>query len=337
MNRRQSQNKTLDDFFLSLGLCIITIGVATYVLVGSWRKSAINDSDEQSRVVETAVSGKSELSPTAKNGMRSKVRTSASPEPVAEKGQTEQPQAAAAVVGDPQIANKLAEAVARVDQNDIRGAEPLLLDVLKADPNNEKALTEIAMIKLIDEHNPTEAMGYFERAVTVNPANEGVMEELINVYKDAGRLDQGIDFLKKLSSNNPDSITLQRGVARTLVESNRFEEAIPYLRKTATASKDTESGAAYEELGDVYVEAGNLEGALDSYRESLSTYDTSSEVSVSQASQQKIMLGLKYVHALVGVGRRDEADEVLARMEQEDPHNEMVLAIRKEIRQEQGI
>ena len=334
MSPRQSQNKILDDFFLSLGLCIIAVGVATYVLVGSWRKNVGDDGEKQTRL-EVAVT-KDKAQPIVKDGMRNKMRTSGS-------GESKIPEAPAAAAAapqpgkDPQIESKLGDAVARIDRNDIRGAEPLLLEVLKMDPNNERALTEMAMIKLIDEHNPVEAIGYFERAVTVNPANETVMEELVNVYKDAGQLDQGADFLKKLSNANPDNIALERGVARTLVDLNRPEEAIPYLRRAAAASKEGASSTAYEELGDVYVEAGNLDGALDSYREALSNYDGNGEGAAVAAPQQKVMLGLKVVHALVGVGRRDDADEMLARMEQEDPHNEMIIAIRRELHQEQGM
>ena len=335
MSKLQYRNKILDDFFLSLGLCVIAIGVATYVLVASWQKNAGMDGDK-SAMRKIASAGPNEPSSEDKENMRSKMTVDQPARSAAVSGDiaTSSP---SPVAKDPQVESKLNEAISRINRNDSRGAEPLLQEVLKMEPGNERALTEMAMIKMIDEHSPEEAIPYFEKAVTVNPGNEGVMEELIGVYKDAGQLEQGVDFLKKLASANPDNVALDRGVARTLVDLNRFDEAIPYLRKAAAGSREGESAAAYEELGDTYVEAGNLDGALDSYRDAIASQDNNVGAAAQPANpQQEVMTRLKYVHALVRVGRREEADETLASMEQKYPHTDMIMAIRQDIQREQG-
>lgn len=73
---------------------------------------------------------------------------------------------------DREIATKpptteLQRAMELVDQGHWEQAEPILLAELERDPKNEGVLLELAMIQILDKHEPQSAQPYLESAIRV--------------------------------------------------------------------------------------------------------------------------------------------------------------------------
>ena len=88
--------------------------------------------------------------------------------------------------------------ISLVDGGNWQEAERKLRDYIKANPKDEGALVEMAMIQLIDKKDPAAAKPFLEKAVASNLNNSSILSELLAVYEETNTVEDGILFLKSL-------------------------------------------------------------------------------------------------------------------------------------------
>ena len=125
-------------------------------------------------------------------------------------------------------------AINLIDSGKVDEAVRALKDILRRDPNNEAALVEMAMVNLLDLRQPGEAINYLQRVMEVNPSNRIVMSELVSLYEEEGRSEEGLAFLQEMQATNPEAGDIAYGIGQMLTLQGRDQEAIPHLEKAAT-------------------------------------------------------------------------------------------------------
>jgi tetratricopeptide (TPR) repeat protein len=168
-------------------------------------------------------------------------------------------EAAGAETGDPDIQ----KAIQAIDSGNVTDAVALLEGVLKRDPRNEQALVELAMVYMLDLKQPNEAIGYLQRALDVNPENKVVMSELVSLYEEEGRVDDGLSYLMEQAATHPQSPELAYGIGQMLSIQGREGEAIPYLEKAAQSTDNPVR--AYRDLAEAYSRSGDPDRAIEAY------------------------------------------------------------------------
>jgi MSHA biogenesis protein MshN len=169
----------------------------------------------------------------------------------------------AAESDDPQIQ----KAINLIDAGNVTEAIAILEAVLKHDPRNEQALVELAMVYLLDLKQPEVATGYLQRVVDVNPQNQIVMSELVSLYEEQGKLDEGLAFLTEVHNRKPDSTELAYGIGQMMTLQGRDGEAISYLEKAAQEPEN--QVRALKDLGEAYSRTGDTEKAVDSFAKAI--------------------------------------------------------------------
>lgn len=163
--------------------------------------------------------------------------------------------------------DEISKAINLIDNGSVQEAIGVLDGILKKDPRNEQALVELAMINLLDLKQPEAAMGFLQRVVEVNPRNQIVMSELVSLFEEQGRVDDGITFMTDVFHKNPESTELAFGIGQMLSLQGRDGDAISYLEKAATSPENLVR--ASRELGEAYSRTGDPEKAIESYNKAI--------------------------------------------------------------------
>jgi len=161
----------------------------------------------------------------------------------------------------------ITKAINLIDNGNVQEAIAVLDSVLKKDPKNEQALVELAMINLLDLKQPEAALGYLQRVVEVNPRNQIVMSELVSLFEEQGRVDDGIAFMTDVFQKNPESTELAFGIGQMLTLQGRDSDAIQYLEKAAAAPENLVR--ANRELGEAYAKSGDPEKAIEAFNRAI--------------------------------------------------------------------
>lgn len=163
--------------------------------------------------------------------------------------------------------DEISKAINLIDNGSVQEAIGVLDGILKKDPRNEQALVELAMINLLDLKQPEAAMGFLQRVVEVNPRNQIVMSELVSLFEEQGRVDDGINFMTEVFQKNPESTELAFGIGQMLSLQGRDADAIQYLEKAAASPENLVR--ASRELGEAYSRTGDSEKAIESYNKAI--------------------------------------------------------------------
>jgi predicted Zn-dependent protease len=170
-------------------------------------------------------------------------------------------------VTDDQSDPEIQSAIKAIDAGNISEAIALLEAVLKRDPRNEQALVEMAMIYMLDLKQSAEAIGYLQRAMDVNPDNKVVMSELVSLYEEEGRVDEGLAFMMERANAHPESSELSYGIGQMLSLQGREADAIPYLERAVKGAENPVR--AYRDLAEAYARNGEASRAVDSYSKAI--------------------------------------------------------------------
>ncbi len=161
--------------------------------------------------------------------------------------------------------NELKRAMELVDQGHWDEAEPILLAELAKDPKNESVLLELAMIQILDKHQPQAAVPYLETAIRVNPTNDAAIEELLGVYEEGQNWDQAVRFFESIPDGEGHGyVDYGRGTA--LLSAGRNAEAADLLRKSVY-EEDNKNFTARESLATALESTGKLEDAAHEYEQ----------------------------------------------------------------------
>ncbi len=126
-------------------------------------------------------------------------------------------------------------------------AEKAYNEALKAEPDNEDALTGLAM--LYADLGDTKAAIDKLKAVTDKSPNERLLAILADQYEQAHDYKNAADVLKKAYELAPDNGRIARGLAKDLLYSNQFDEALKlYTQLAADEPRDQEFPTSIAEI-----------------------------------------------------------------------------------------
>ena len=162
---------------------------------------------------------------------------------------------------------EMQKAVQLIDAGKPEEAVTILEAILKAEPKNEQALVELAMVNLLDLKRPEIAVQWLEKGAAINPENRIVMSELVNLYSETQQVEAGLAFLRDLAAQKPESSDIAYGLGQLLANEGRDSEAIPFLEKAAGTAEQKDR--VLQELGDAYSRQSDSVRAAESYQRSI--------------------------------------------------------------------
>jgi tetratricopeptide (TPR) repeat protein len=117
--------------------------------------------------------------------------------------------------------------------NDSAGAEKAYNSALQADPDNEEALTGLAMLysDMGDNQRAVEKL----KAVTDKSPNEHTLAALAAAYEQMHDYKNAADALRRAVALAPDNARLVRGLATDLLYSDQIDEALKLYQQMAAA------------------------------------------------------------------------------------------------------
>jgi predicted Zn-dependent protease len=231
-------------------------------------------------------------------------------------------------------------AIDLIDSGKPQDAVAVLAGVLKRDPRNEQALIEMAMVQLIDLKQPGEALPFLQRAIDVNPRNPVVLSELVSLYEDQSKVDEGVGFLGDLYTKNPSSPELAHGMGQLLATAGRDGDAVPYLERAAQ-SPDYQV-RAYRDLADAYARSGDTDKSLDAYDKSIHAQEqeigdkAQRGLPVAFAEERLAYTKLSKADALVRSGELEQAQAILDEIAGVLPGDEKIMALREQVRRKRA-
>jgi eukaryotic-like serine/threonine-protein kinase len=174
---------------------------------------------------------------------------------------------------------------------------------LQQDPDLAEAITSVGKVLCWYEWDFGGAERQLRRAVALNGNYAEAHWAFGSVLPTVGHLAEGVEELRKALILDPLYPEYSRWLGRFLVFAGDYAGAIEQSRRTIDLSADY--SPSYLDIGSAYLELGDAETALQWFRRgqglesSVRSYDA------------------LIVRALAPLGRRDEADEILSRLEEE--------------------
>lgn len=304
--RRQLENSLLKWLFIFCGVGLFSIFLVKYIGGKFSSDSVYVEKDEISHVI-----GREEQAPARR-----------------EKVFQEQTASSSENTTNPDEAVK--EALKFVDSGDYKVAREKLEAIIKEHPDHLKAMTELGMVYLIDLREPEQALPLFEKVISVDPSNQLVVNELIGVYEELGRQDDGMIYLQSQLEKSPDNPSLSLGMGQMMMGQNRTSDAIPYLEKAIQFGNQPDY--VYMDLGDSYSKQGQKDKAIEVYRQAVEMADrrvveSTSDQGLKQINEDMLQRNLlNYARELGNSGRYDEATSALQRILQQVPDHQGAIA-----------
>ena len=135
----------------------------------------------------------------------------------------------------------------RVSQNSVE-AEKALNNALKADPDNEDALTQLAQLYLtVGDVN--KAVDKLKSATDKRP-NERTLVVLAQAYEQMHEYKNAAETLKRALELSPDDGRLQRNLAQDLFASGQYDEALTIYQQLAT--EDGRNAMLWVRISEIY-------------------------------------------------------------------------------------
>jgi TolB-like protein/Tfp pilus assembly protein PilF len=174
---------------------------------------------------------------------------------------------------------------------------------LQYDADLAEALTSLGKVLGWYEWEFTQAEQHLRRAVTLNPNDAEAHWAFGSVLPAVGSLGEAIGEIRKALALDPLDPGYSRWLARFLLYAGDYPGAIAQGEKIIELGEDF--FLAYLDIGSAHLAQGEAETALKWYRR-------------GQALEHSVRSYDAFiVRALAALDRRDEADEILARLEEE--------------------
>lgn len=229
-------------------------------------------------------------------------------------------------------------AIRLVDEGKWQEAEALLLALIAKDPNDEGALTELAMIYFIDKRDPHSAVSIMETVIKLNLNNKSMVAEFVAAYQEMGKPEVALQKLQAISQSQQVSPALEEGMARLLSDQGRWSEANEHLTRGIAQSQGEPVGFLMEQLADNYSKMGDAEKALASYErvmaeEKQSMAGFSDDVYFRERSYE---LKIKMLRSLYDLNRIEEVAALVQELENDHPHDKRLAGYREELLRRQN-
>lgn len=239
-------------------------------------------------------------------------------------------------VDDPQVQ----KAIALVDQGKVTEAMKVLDDVLAKDPKNEQALVEMAMIHLLDLKQPDSAMGYMQKVVEINPTNQIVLNELVSLYSEQGRVDDGLNYLMDLAEKKPGSSDLSYSIGQMMSLSGREQDAIPYMEKAAQSP--LHQTRAFRDLGETYSHLGDFDKSIEFYDKAIASQEreiserNSAGTPVTYAAERLVYIKSDKIRVLMQKGDFEAAQSILSEVKAQMPNDPNIAQLEDSLRRKKS-
>jgi tetratricopeptide (TPR) repeat protein len=139
-------------------------------------------------------------------------------------------------------------------------AEQTRLKALSIDPDNAKAIAALGYIAKARDADLVKAAGYYQRALSLEPTNFGVISSTAGFLPNLGRLDEAIQLREYLVSRDPLDTSAHYNLALIYGNADRPEEMARSLRTALRLSPD--QLAAHTMLGIALLQMGKPAEAL---------------------------------------------------------------------------
>lgn len=248
--------------------------------------------------------------------------------------------AAVDLAGEDPEEPEIQRAINLVDAGNVSEATQVLDGVLKRDPKNEQALVEMAMIQLLDLKQTDAAVGYLQRVIEVNASNQIALSELVSLYEEQNKVEEGLSFMQDVAAKNPSSPELSHGVGQMLTLAGRDQEAIQYYER-ATASPEFQV-RAYRDLAEAYSKTGEPDKAIDSYGKAVHEQELEIEqkaakgLPVQFAEERLAYTKLDMARQMLQTGDVEKAEQILEEIDAVLPGDETIAAMRDTIRRKKA-
>jgi adenylate cyclase len=174
---------------------------------------------------------------------------------------------------------------------------------LQRDPELAEAITSIGKVLCWHEWNFADAEQQLQRAVALSPNYAEAHYVLGTALPLVGRLGDAIAAIQRALALDPLSAAYSEWLARFLLYSKDYEGAIAQAHKTLEVDETSLRAPLY--IGSAYLTRGDAETALEWYRR-------------AQGLEKAVRsYDAMIVRALAALGRRDEAEAILARLDEE--------------------
>jgi eukaryotic-like serine/threonine-protein kinase len=173
---------------------------------------------------------------------------------------------------------------------------------LQHDPDLVEAITSLGKVLCWYEWDFAGAEGQLRRAVALNQNYAEAHWAFGSVLPTVGLLAEAVEELRKALVLDPLYPAYSRWLGRFMLFAGDYSGAIAQSRKTMDLNSDY--GYSYLDIGSAYLELGDAEAALQWFRRGQG-------LDTSVRSYDALI-----VRALAPLGRREEADEIMSRLEE---------------------
>ncbi|MBN1550046.1 tetratricopeptide repeat protein, partial [bacterium] len=187
-----------------------------------------------------------------------------------------------------------------------RAAQEQFEKLLKQDPDNIDLLVNLA--KCYEKNNQREQLSNIDKKIAqMNNSNTESRLRLARYYESNNKIDEALRYYRELLTLTPKSAEVLSHLSLLSRKSGNTNDAILFTRQyLAIADKDAE---AHRDLGDLYYEQKNYDGALAEYRRALQLdpavkgfYKRYAEIVIAKGEQNEV---IKALSGVVAAGNAD--------------------------------
>ncbi len=196
---------------------------------------------------------------------------------------------------------------------DYKEAQELIDEVLAADPNNTRALSDLAYLQL-QQKKVAEGEATFRRAWELSPKETSAVLALSNVYEITGDTQNAESVLQEAVRQNQGEIPFELLLANFYVRHHRFSDAEPLFQQIAQKGK---SQAEYRDiLATFYMASNRPKDAEAEYKRLIE----------SDSKDWESWRGL--AAAYLSDGQYDQANDAIGRLLKNNPKDWQTMALK---------
>ena len=218
---------------------------------------------------------------------------------------------------DETIAAWFEQAESALEVGRFEDAESAWLAVLRINPKQVHALSELGFLYGSVKQDYQTALEYLRRAIVLDPENQEVAHELSVVYGKLEDVEGGIADFEDYTRQFPKSEPLHYTLASMLVQAKRMDDSIQHWQRVYELSDD--KVRASRDLASAYMESRSFAKANDVYRqlEDHLLRDAAQKGHSALLRDEWAKTRMARIQALLKLSRITEAEELLVPLENE--------------------